>query len=320
MQGNKQVTNIYFVERRACPACKSDKSKQLYSCAFDTEPVRSYLERFYGGRVDFTCLEGASYILVECADCGLVFQQQAPGPELLNTLYDKWLGSDTTLTRRQRKDGLGFYSLLAQEVMQIIALTNKLPADLSVLDYGMGWGKWALMVKAFGCRSYGYELSSERIAQAQSNGIATVTWEEIGQKQFDFINTEQVFEHLVEPLATLAHLAGGLKDDGILKISVPSDFRIDAKLRIMDWSAPKFSWNSLNPVAPLEHLNCFRLRSIREMARQVGLREMKMPVHTQYQYATAWSGGQRVARNLFTPFVRNALRIQNYVLLVRAAA
>ena len=50
-------------------------------------------------------------------------------------------------------------------------------------------------------------------------------------------------------------------------------------LNKMDWSAPKGSGDSLNIVAPLEHINCFTNKAIKAMASKVGLEEFKLDLY-----------------------------------------
>lgn len=124
---------------------------------------------------------------------------------------------------------------------------------------------------------YGTELSQARIEYAKASGIKVITWEDIPNYRFDFINTEQVFEHLSEPMETLVHLKRALKPGGMIKISVPNGWDIKRRLRIGDWTAPKGSRNSLNPIAPLEHINCFNHEVIVKMASRVGLKLEALP-------------------------------------------
>jgi 2-polyprenyl-3-methyl-5-hydroxy-6-metoxy-1,4-benzoquinol methylase len=202
--------------------------------------------------------------------------------------------------------------------MQIISWFKKAPSSLSFFDFGMGWGEWALMAKAFGCRSYGSELSKICLEYANSNGINIVSWDEIPQSQFDFINTEQVFEHISNPLQTLCHLKKGLKADGLLKISVPTVNFMERRLRIMDWNSHKGTRNSLNPVAPLEHINFYRRTSLIMMANLSGMKEVFLPIKNQYQYTTEWVGVKRIAKNMLLPIFRNILKRRNIIFLKRS--
>lgn len=262
------MSNLYFVNRDECPSCTSDSLKTIYQSPFDEPPIKDYLDDFYSpqGRIELEYLEKATYYLYECFGCGLIFQREIPNESLMERLYDYWIDPQKAFIQHQKKDALGHYSYYAQEIMQIIAYFKEVSSSLSFFDFGMGWGKWALMAKAFGCDSYGSELSKERIEYAKSNGIKVISWDEIPQHQFDFINTEQIFEHIPEPLQTLCHLKRALKPNGILKISVPIANDIERRLRIMDWEALKGTKNSLNPIAPLEHINFFRRKSLVKMA------------------------------------------------------
>ncbi len=310
--------NRWFDRRNGCPACDSTRFEEFLRLPYCEPPLADYLVDFYEppGKVEFEYLEGADYILCECSSCRLVFQRDIPGDELMARLYEHWI----VPVKREKRGGLASSSRYAQEIMQVIAYLGRAPSSLKFLDFGMGWGQWALMAKAFGCESYGTDLSLERIRHAQSNGLKTVGWDEIPDCRFDLINTEQVFEHLARPLETLRHLRRALGDGGIIKISVPKADDIRRRLRRMDWKAPKGSRNSLNPVAPLEHINLFRRAALLEMGRAAGLEEVRIPAKLQYRFATDWGGSRRIARNLMLPVYRNVLKRQNYVFFRKARA
>ncbi len=105
--------------------------------------------------------------------------------------------------------------------MTILDYFKNIKRELKFLDFGMDWGRWCLMSKAFGCDVYGTELSESRIKYGQSIGINVIDWDEISNFEFDFINTEQVFEHITSPLEILKYLSHSLKQHGLIKISVP---------------------------------------------------------------------------------------------------
>jgi len=265
--------------------------------------------------VELNYLKDAYYILCECSTCELLFQRDIPNNSLMERLYDHWIDSTKVFIQEQQQFGLEYYSYYAREIMQVIDYLGKIPSSLNFLDFGMGWGKWALMAKAFGCGSYGLELSAERIKYAKSNGISVINWDEIPQYQFDFINTEQVFEHIPEPLQTLRYLSRGLKANGILKISVPTANDIKRRLKIMDWKSSKGSRNSINAVAPLEHINFFKRNSISKMASNAGFEEILMPLKLQYKYLNNWFDLKKIIKNFLFPVYINILKKQNYIFL-----
>jgi 2-polyprenyl-3-methyl-5-hydroxy-6-metoxy-1,4-benzoquinol methylase len=311
------AANQHFVHRDRCPGCQSEDLTALYQNPYDADPIRDYLARFYGGldTVEFEYLKGAYYLLVECAKCRLIFQQVIPDDFLLKRLYEHWVNTEGTLARHRTELRVAHYGWWAREILQILAFLGvETPSSANFFDYGMGWGRWALMAKAYGCNSYGLELSETCVEYAKANGIVPVSWEQIPSHRFDFINTEQVFEHLADPLGTLRHLRQALKPQGVLKISVPAAPDIMRRLKTMDWMAPKGTRNSLNPVAPLEHVNFFRRKSLTTMASTAGMKEVFIPLHQQYLH-TVWMGRRRVGANLRTPICRNILKSHNYVLL-----
>lgn len=311
------MSNRWFERRKECPACTSGGFKTKYQTRYDEPPIKDYLVEFYSpqGAVEFEYLSEATYALCECDVCGLIFQRDIPNEVLMEKLYGHWIDPQKALIRHQKQDDIGYHSQNAQEIMQIISYFRKAPSSLCFFDFGMGWGEWALMAKAFGCESYGTDLSLDRREHAQSNGIKVIMWDEIPQHRFDFMNTEQVFEHIPDPLRTLLHLKTALKTDGILKISVPAGNDMKRRLRVMDWKAPIRSKNALNSVAPLEHINCFSRTSLLQMASKAQMEEVFMPLMVQYRHVTNWSGPKRIAKNILLPIYRNLLKKQNYIFL-----
>jgi len=301
------MNESYFEIRKHCPTCKSTNTIEIYSCSFLKSPIKEFLESFYSpqGKVEFEYLKEANFILKECNNCRTIFQKEIPNDFLMNKLYEEWIDPEKAFKSHLEKDNLSNFSYCAQEVMMVIAFFNRTPSQLKFFDYGMGWGKWCYMAKAFGCDSYGIELSKTRIEYAQSQGIKVITWKEIPNHSFDFINTEQVFEHIPEPLKTLRYLKKSLKHNGLIKISVPNGKDIKRRLRIGDWMAAKYSKNSLNPVSPLEHINCFRQASIVRMADIVELELVKIPIPLQLANTTNWNGVKQIIKNLARPIYRN---------------
>ncbi len=311
------MSNSWFVRREECPACASKEFETIYESPYDEGPVKDYLIEFYTaqGTVEHEYLEGAFYVLCKCGNCKMIFQRDIPGDTLMGRLYGHWIDPKKVFNQHEKDDGLIYYSNYAQEIMQAISYFNASPSSLSFFDFGMGWAKWSLMAKAFGCHSFGTEISEDRIKYAESIGIKNITWDEIPQNRFDLINTENVFEHIAEPLNTLRHLKTALKPGGLIKINVPTANDIDRRIKIMDWKSPKGSANSLNPVAPLEHINYFRRSSLIKMAAEAQMEEVRIPIGNQYTYTTGWHGIKGVAKNLLRPIYLNLLNRHNYIFL-----
>jgi SAM-dependent methyltransferase len=313
------MESSYFTKRTFCPVCRSAEAfhRERVRLPYESPALREHLRDFYAqqGGVEFEYLDGAAYVLQECTRCGLIFQADVPNDTLMERIYEHWIDAQYCLRMQAVLDDIDLYSKHAQEVMQIVEWRRAGKSGLKVLDFGMGWAKWAMMAQAFGCDVWGCELSSTRIEFARAHGIRVLAWDDLPNHRFDFINTEQVFEHLPDPLETLRVLRGALAPDGVVKISVPDGHDIDRRLAALDWSAPRDSPNSLMPVAPLEHLNCFRRRTFTHLARDSGMAEIRMPLSVQYAYATNWNGLRNIAKNLVRPLVRELIVKPNYVFL-----
>lgn len=295
------------VKRELCPGCGAANGHLLYECAFTEDPIRSYLKNFYGqqGRIDVDELKGMKYALKECIACGLIYQYEILGDHLMEKLYEKWIDPKLVFEEEEKQFGVDFYAREAQEVGSLISYFNTIPTKLKFLDFGMGWGKWLKMAVAFGVQSYGTELSQSRIDYAKRFGIDVLTWDELPHHQFDLVNTEQVFEHIPEPLETLRHLKKSVRSGGLLKISVPNGSGVKKRLKNPDWTIDKKSKNSLNAVSPLEHINCFQYESILRMAGIVGLKPVRIPLKAQYSFLCNNSSLRSVAVNIAKPLYRN---------------
>lgn len=307
--------NEYFIKRECCPGCYSKNCQIIYSSPFLEPAIEQFLVSAYAkvGKIELEYLSEAKYILEECLDCKLIYQQRIPNDLLMKKLYQEWIDPYITFKNHERDDTLGHFAQYAQEVIMLVEYFNTIPSQLDFFDFGMGWGKWCQVAQAFGCKAYGSEISLERINYAKSRGITVISWDEIPYHQFDFINAEQVFEHIPHPLDTLCHLKKALKPHGLIKVSVPNGVNIKRNLKVFDWTAPVGSQNSLNPVMPLEHINCFTYNSLVQLADRAGLKPIKIPILIQFTSSTYWKPVKALLKNMFRPLYRNMVQKNTYL-------
>lgn len=313
------MNKSWFDIRKRCPACKSEDIIIRYQIPYSDQSIKNHLVEFYSpqGGIEFEYLENEKYILCDCKSCGIIFQKNIPNDTLMERLYEHWIDPKIAFENRniRFKINSSIYSNYAKEIMTIGSCFKSSPSDTRFLDFGMGWGDWLLMANGLGYESYGMELSESRIKYAESRGIKVINWEQAEKLNFDFINTEQVFEHIPEPLETLKSLKTLLKPGGMIKISVPTPNNINRRLRVMNWGAKKGTKDSLNDLAPLEHIQCFTLSSLKLMARKAGMSEVTIPLIRQWNSSFGWFKPKTFARNLLIPLYRNILRKQNYIFL-----
>jgi SAM-dependent methyltransferase len=291
----------YFVNRNQCPSCLSKNTESVFIKKFTQDPIKKYLEEFYNsqGFIELEYLEEADYELMECQDCTLVYQRYIPNDFLMTKLYNEWISPEVIQSEIEKKHSLKFYFFLSKQIYKICKTMNKNPSDLRVLDFGMGWGSWCKMASAFGIEAFGVEISEDRIQYAKKFGIENLYIEALEKNSFDFINTEQVFEHIPNPNEILKILSNSLKPGGLLKISVPDGNLVKEKLSIMNWDAPKNHPDSLNIVAPLEHINCYTTKSIVDLAEMNGLKWYFLP---KYPMIAEVDGLPSLKNNIKTAF------------------
>lgn len=263
-----------FVYRPSCELCGSDEKVILFSKEFIDPLVWNFLESYYGRRVAKDDLEGAKYEIAKCSDCGFIWQAHILNKEMMKKLYSTWILPEQSLLKKESAD-IALFTGYAREAQNIFFLLSKKCFEISVLDFGMGWGYWCQMAKAFGYSVSGFEISKERIEFARKNGIDVIeNLDDAATRKFDFINAEQVFEHIANPLSTLKTLASSLNKKGVIRISVPNGRDIERKISKPGWKVSK------NSIHPLEHINCFTHKTLIKFGEAAGLELIKQPFLT----------------------------------------
>lgn len=264
-----------FVERRACPACGSGDRIMLVDTPLDGPVVGPVVGAYYA--IDPGRLAGGRYVVVECTACATLYQAEVGGDALLATLYDDWLNAVADSDDQAGLDWLAAHprnSRDGHEVMTAAAMLRVPVRGLKTLDFGMGKGLWAGIATALGCDSYGFDLSETRMREARAKGITTVEFERIAGSDFDFINTEQVMEHVTDPRSVIETLLHGLRVGGLLKISVPAQGDVRASLARIR-AGETVSARDIVPILPLEHVNALSPYGVEILGRDFGLD----PVH-----------------------------------------
>lgn len=292
-----------LIPRETCPCCHSSRLSLLYEEHYAGAGVSAYMARHYEGRA--TPLKpGLVYRLSQCGDCGLVFQPFVPDSVMLQQIYDHWV--DSAEMGLESDLDINDYRYLDEQVQFMLQHLAKPASQIEALDFGFGWGHWARMAMSWGCRVSGVELSQERRERGRSIGIRLVELDALPSEAFDFINTEQVFEHLTNPREVLQRLSAALRPKGLLKISVPDAAAALNKLK------STLSFSALDPqeqmaVAPLEHVNAFTKSSLLAFGQSVGLRPIRPSLRSMYNASSGWLELTRALRLLARPVYRHVL-------------
>lgn len=174
-----------------------------------------------------------------------------------------------------------------------------------VLDYGMGLGTWLLAMRAFGAECWGTDIDPLSKIIAKDNGLRFEgELDNLPEGYFDFINSDQVFEHLPDPLQHLQQIVRKLAPGGIIKLSVPGDSRMPRKLERLAGGAPpevREFLSKSDALSPLCHINLFTPDSLRALGEAAGLESFRIPLKTAYATMTGFFSARQWNRNLYNP-------------------
>ncbi|MDR2877077.1 MAG: class I SAM-dependent methyltransferase [Chromatiales bacterium] len=304
-----------LIERKVCPACESGKFSTLFKEKFSDKKVWKFIERKFKNPENVRdLLADGNYELCKCRSCTLIFQRNILSDEYTSQLYDNWLiDEDAESELSKEKLAPRQLAYFANEVLTIGRLMKRPHHEIKVLDYGLGRGWWCQIAQAFGFDAYGTDLATRLVAQARDKGIKAIGVTELNTQRFDFINTEQVFEHLARPLDVLRQLREILGKTGVIKISVPEGRGLEKRIPLMDWSAPRWDKRYLVAATPLIHINTFTQRSIAAMAKRAGLNALTVPIRHHYSLCDT-SSLHTIGKSLVRPLYRRLIG-SNYVFL-----
>jgi 2-polyprenyl-3-methyl-5-hydroxy-6-metoxy-1,4-benzoquinol methylase len=304
-----------FHERTVCPACEFGESTSLFRAPFADPRMRKFLERKFNDPIVILEIVGdANYELRRCSRCRLIYQRNVLTDEYSQLLYGKWLlEGDAEPELSKERLVPSEHALYANELLMVGRLFGRPHHLVRLLDYGLGRGWWCRMATALGFEAIGTDLAPALVADARARGITAIDIQQLESERFDFINTEQVLEHVTRPLEVVRQLRKSLTPGGIIKVSVPDGRGMERRIPLMDWSAPRADRRYLMPATPLIHVNTFTQESIRAMGREAGLRTVAWPLRWDYSLIDA-TAPKTLVKSLLRPLYRRALRT-TYVFL-----
>jgi 2-polyprenyl-3-methyl-5-hydroxy-6-metoxy-1,4-benzoquinol methylase len=277
--------------------------------------MRKFLDRKFKDPIGILEIIGdAHYELRRCSRCRLIYQRNVLTDEYSQLLYGKWLlEGDAEPELSKERLAPSEHALYANELLMVGRLFGRPHHLVRLLDYGLGRGWWCRMATALGFEATGTDLAPALIAAARAQGITAIDIQQLESERFDFINTEQVLEHVTRPLEVVRQLRKSLTPGGIIKVSVPDGRGMERRIPLMDWSAPRADRRYLMPATPLIHVNTFTQESIGAMGREAGLRTMAWPLRWDYSLIDA-TAPRTLVKSLLRPLYRRALRT-TYVFL-----
>ena len=262
---------IRLDRRDKCPVCGEEGSTTLFRLPYSDKQLSDFLTTFYDGRIDLPTLVGTEFIIDECSNCAMIYQQCILDEHGATVLYSDWIDNAKSLKKKKTAKA-GLFRQYAGQIETLTRLFPQQPHTINILEYGMGWGYWSRMAQAHGYSVQGLELAPERVEHARSMGIEVIDQLPAAGPHYHFIYANQVFEHLPRPLETLTGIAKRLCPDGIVYLRVPDGQQIATDLRKRGWQP------EMDAIHPLEHINCFSRKTLIELGRRAGLTPVSVPI------------------------------------------
>lgn len=257
-----------MIERLHCPVCATPASPPLLDIPFSDPGIARYWKQIGFRSPPPWPLEGVPFRVHECPKCSALYQRWVLTDAEASLMY----GVNESPHRPQDSPLIG----LAHQAQDVILLRELLPqGSPRILDFGMGWGRFALMAQAFGCQVWGVEVSETTREHARAHGVKLVDEPALADNSFDFIMVDQVLEHLIDPAGMARRLARCLKPGGLMLWGVPGHPTLARKLKRSGGSAePTSTLNrkDFDAISPLIHLTLFNTRSLRWLGEQAGLK------------------------------------------------
>lgn len=140
----------------------------------------------------------------------------------------------------------------------------------SLLDLGCGEGYFSdyfhqkgVQLKLVDFSSYGLETQNPHLIRFFSKSSIDESIEEqrLLGKTFDFINLDNVLEHVVDPIRLIGNVRDCMHNDSILRVEVPNDFS-PFQSQLLDQNLCAESWVNVP-----EHLSYFDVESLKNLFR-----------------------------------------------------
>jgi 2-polyprenyl-3-methyl-5-hydroxy-6-metoxy-1,4-benzoquinol methylase len=264
-----------FTERAICINCGGSHLTELSSGRFDEGLVQQFIDEDPWGEHPAPFLQGQSWALVACKDCGQKFHRYILNSEWNERRFSKWMSQDAIAAFEQvfKTPANAFRSATSYtaHVLQIEQLTRPLRASTEatrVLDFGCGYGGFLSMCSAYGFAAYGVDRSAAK----RTNGVAHHVYAELEDiahlPPFHALTLFEVLEHLDDPHGLMLLLRERLVKGGILVLETPDCSGIN----------DIHTKEEYYKIHPLEHINAFTPDTLKQFAMRLGFEPISKPV------------------------------------------
>lgn len=256
-----------FVSRSSCINCGSSQLMEVSAGRYDSEPLKSFIERDPWGQSPLPFLKNAGWTLVRCNACTQMFHKYILDAEWNERRYSEWMNA-ASIEAFEKERGLALFNHKfnvsrrnTEHVLRIEKLTRRLRGDQPVrlLDFGCGDGAFVEL-----CRNYCFQAVGVDRAEPRADRAAITIFKSLdeipGNERFHAITLFEVLEHLDDPADIMSLLAKRIVPNGILVVETPDCSGISTIQTREDY----------DKIHPLEHINAFTNKTLESIVRRAG--------------------------------------------------
>jgi len=156
----------------------------------------------------------------KCKDCGLIYTHPLPEDEVLNRFYQGFL-----FEKPERSQIQNAIPKKQKELSELFGIKISELAGKSFLDFGGGTGLSWIAAKEAGMNAYYYDIDEQAkqfvITEFGLDNSQIIENIQNCEMKFDFILSDNVIEHVKNPLEFIDTLYGLLSPGGVLIIKTP---------------------------------------------------------------------------------------------------
>ena len=224
--------------------------------------------------------------IVECTDCGLTFMSPRPTQQEYVRFYETAEIYSVDSYSKRAESRTEFYSRRLRSIERERRGKGKL------LEIGCATGHFLKMARNAGWMVSGTEVSQLFQEHAEGRlGLDVRCGPDLAachfsMGEFDVVYSAHVFEHLLDPMATLVEVRRVLKPSGLLVLEVPYQFRsLRDRLRgcVMALTGPAGQGRFYSPVfSAVHHVYFFSPRTLSAMVRKAGFSVRRLQTYEKH--------------------------------------
>jgi 2-polyprenyl-3-methyl-5-hydroxy-6-metoxy-1,4-benzoquinol methylase len=145
-------------------------------------------------------------------------------------------------------------------------------APIRLMDFGCGDGEMLAAARVLGMEAIGIDISATRAHAARGAGALVLpdlaTFDAKGGGKVHAVVLSQVLEHVSDPVGLLRAIAPRMVPGGVLFVAVPNCSGL---------TVPR-DFDGFHRLQPLEHINAFTPRTLRETVARAGFHPLRRPM------------------------------------------